>query len=163
MSNDNDNTNEEKSSIDRAGDLAKNVWLAGLGAYGKAFDEAKDVYEKASKETPKLFDELVKKGEELEADTIDAINETKEKVSKGRFSDSLEERLHKVRGAFSFGSDNDADLVRIEDKLDALIKSVDGMKKTMTGLGKSVKALQADKVSAAPVSTSTPAAATSAE
>lgn len=152
MSNDNvennTETKDEKSSIDRAGDLAKNVWLAGLGAYGKAFDEAKDAYEKASKETPKLFDELVKKGEELEAETLDVINETKEKVSKGRFSDSLEERLHKVRGAFSFGGDNGEDLTRIEDKLDTLIKAVDGMKKSLNGLGKSVKALEAGQTEA---------------
>lgn len=142
-------TKDEKSNIDRAGDLAKNVWLAGLGAYGKAFDEAKDVYEKASKETPKLFDDLVKKGEELEAETLDVINETKEKVSKGRFSDSLEDRLHKVRGAFSFGGDSSEDLTRIEDKLDTLLKAVDGMKKSINGLGKSVKALEAGQAEAA--------------
>lgn len=160
MSKQNTNETEAKSNIDKAGDFAKNVWLAGLGAYGKAFDEAKDVYEKASKETPKLFDDLVKKGEELEAETLDVINETKEKISETKdkvssrkisdsISSSLEERLNKVRGAFSLGGDSSEKIDSLEAKLDALIKSVDSMKKSINGVAKTVKAMQAEQVAPA--------------
>ena len=32
---------------DKASEIAKNIWLAGLGAYGKAFDEAQGRLDKA--------------------------------------------------------------------------------------------------------------------
>ena len=46
---------------DKAGDVAKSIWLAGLGAYGKAFDEAVNQYGKVSKETSKMFDDRINK------------------------------------------------------------------------------------------------------
>ena len=55
---------DDKSNVsDKASEIAKNIWLAGLGAYGKAFDEAQDRIDKASKEPPRLFKDLVAKGE----------------------------------------------------------------------------------------------------
>lgn len=144
---------DEKTTIDRYGDFAKNVWLAGLGAYGKAFDEAKDVYEKASKETPKLFDELVKKGEKLEEDTIDRIQDTQEKLKKNKISDSLseasssiEDRIQKVRGALGMGSESQGDLERLEAKLDKLVKSVDSVKKSVNSIKKSLAETEAKPV-----------------
>lgn len=140
-----DQKTEETSKIDQYSHFAKNVWLAGLGAYGKAFDEAKDIYDYANKETPKLFDELVKKGEKLEDETVERLSETQDKIKKSKLSDSItdatssiEERIQKVRGALGFASESQDDLVRVEDKLDKLIKSVDGMKKTINGLKKSL-------------------------
>ena len=55
---------DDKGNVsDKASEIAKNIWLAGLGAYGKAFDEAQDRLDKVSKEPPRLFKDLVKKGE----------------------------------------------------------------------------------------------------
>lgn len=48
----------------------KQIWLAGLGAFSRAEGEGN-----------KLFDSLVKVGEELESKTIDIADQTVEKVS----------------------------------------------------------------------------------
>ena len=90
-------SDEKPKVTDKAGELAKNIWLAGLGAYGKALDEAQDRLEKATRETPRLFKDLVKKGETLE-------QEVKETLSSARefSSNTVEERICKVRENFSF-------------------------------------------------------------
>ena len=49
------------------------IWLAGVGAYGRAVDEAQGRLEKAGVEPPKLFRELVKAGAALEDEARDAI------------------------------------------------------------------------------------------
>ena len=65
---------DEKSKVtDKASEIAKNIWLAGVGAYGKAVDDAQGRLEKTAMEPPKLFRELVKAGTALEDDARDAI------------------------------------------------------------------------------------------
>ena len=54
-------SDDKSKASDKASEIAKNIWLAGLGAYGKAFDEAHDRLDKAAKEPPRLFKELVEK------------------------------------------------------------------------------------------------------
>ena len=49
----------------KPGDVAKNIWLAGVGAYGRAVEEAQGRIEKAM-EPPKLFRDLVQAGTALE-------------------------------------------------------------------------------------------------
>ena len=57
---------DEKSKVtDKASEIAKNIWLAGLGAYGKAVEDAQGRLEKAL-EPPKLFGDLVRAGTALE-------------------------------------------------------------------------------------------------
>ena len=119
-------TNEIKEMAEKASDLAKNIWLAGLGAYGKALDEAHDQYEKVTEkvntESTRLFDELVAKGKKLEGETQEKISEVKE-----RSSATLEERLAQVKETLSFTSKN-ADLSnQLEDiskKLDLVIEAL---------------------------------------
>lgn len=48
------------------GDIARKIWLAGVGAYGRAYDNAQDAAEKLAAGANQTFDELVAKGEELE-------------------------------------------------------------------------------------------------
>ena len=51
---------DEKSKVtDKAGEIAKNIWLAGVGAYGRAVDEAQSSLRKATPQPPKLFRDLV--------------------------------------------------------------------------------------------------------
>lgn len=111
----------DKESKSLATDLAKNIWLAGLGAYGKAFDEAQGRYEKVSKETSRLFDELVDKGKSLEDETSGIIHEVKE-----RSSSSLDERIVKVRQSLGFGEySKDAKLDELNEKVDELASKLD--------------------------------------
>ena len=119
---------DDKSNVsDKASEIAKNIWLAGLGAYGKAFDEAQDRLDKASKEPPRLFKDLVKKGEELE----DEVRGSLATIRKSRTS-SVEERIKKVRENFHLNlggrqeelKDIHSRLDQIDAKLDALTKAL---------------------------------------
>lgn len=120
---------EKEKTGNKAGEFAKQIWLAGLGAYGKAFDEATERYDKATKESPKLFRELVAKGTKLENETREALAESKI-VKTGT---NLEQRIQKMRESVNLGflgTDKD-DIKRIEAKLDKLSKEVGKLTKAM--------------------------------
>lgn len=126
-----DFTQEIKDRAEKATELAKNIWLAGLGAYGKAIDEAQGQFEKASEkvtqESNRLFEELVAKGKQLEGDTQAKLAEVKEKSSA-----SLEERLAQVKESFSFSTKSDD----LAEKVDALSEKLDLI---IASLGKDAK------------------------
>ncbi len=113
--------NEETKGVERAGEVAKNIWLAGLGAYGKAFDEAQDRYEKVSKETSRLFDDLVAKGKKLEDDTQGKFSTVKEKSNA-----TIEERVSKVRHALGFTEGpKSGSIAELSKKVDELSEKID--------------------------------------
>lgn len=134
-------TEQNKESVDlkelagKASDLAKNIWLAGLGAYGKAIDEAQGQYDKvtgkvkeaeqkAEKSTMNLFEELVSKGKKLEEETTVKFNEVKDKAS-----DSLDERIEQVKTGLTFsfkkeGESEEDQLKAISEKLDTVLASL---------------------------------------
>lgn len=104
-----------KAKVNEAEDFARKIWLAGLGAYGKGFDEAQGRYEKLSTEATKVFDELVAKGEKLETETKSKI---KEKTN-------LDERVAEVRQKLGLDSnDTDAKVEELSAKIDALTEAV---------------------------------------
>jgi hypothetical protein len=123
-------TKEIKEMAEKASDLAKNIWLAGLGAYGKAFDEAQGTYQKVTdkvkqaQESTKMFDDLVEKGKELEGETQGQLQEVKEKANV-----NLEERLSKVKESLTFNfkksSDSDDLLGEISTKLDLVLSALE--------------------------------------
>lgn len=116
---------KEKANLKDVGDVAKNIWLAGLGAYGRAFDEAQERYEQASKETPRLFTELVEKGKSLESQARATIDDV---AAKGKgTATSLEERINKMRASLGFGGVNADDFDRLEKKVDALARKVNAL------------------------------------
>jgi predicted flap endonuclease-1-like 5' DNA nuclease/polyhydroxyalkanoate synthesis regulator phasin len=47
-------------------DMAHKIWLAGVGAYGKAYDKAIANTKTFNKQSTELFEDLVKRGEEIE-------------------------------------------------------------------------------------------------
>ncbi|MBX3479039.1 MAG: phasin family protein [Caulobacter sp.] len=89
-------------------DIARKIWLAGVGAYGRAFTEARDSAEKLAQGATEAFDQLVAKGEEVEDVVRDRIAKAPAgkkvvsmvgdltKQSKERRT-ALEERIGKVR------------------------------------------------------------------
>jgi hypothetical protein len=124
---------DDKSNVsDKASEIAKNIWLAGLGAYGKAFDEAQDRLDKASKEPPRLFKDLVKKGEQLE----DEVRDSLATIRKSRTS-SVEERIRKVRENFhlNLGGRQD-ELKNIYDRLDQIDAKLDALARALTPASK---------------------------
>ena len=114
---------DEKS---KASDIAKNIWLAGVGAYGKAVEEAQGRLEKAM-EPPKLFRDLVKVGTALEEDaresTVAARHSVEERISRVR------ENFHNQRPA------RVEDLANLHKKVDQLTRKVDQLSKALTQQG----------------------------
>ncbi|MEK7661260.1 MAG: phasin family protein [Pseudomonadota bacterium] len=47
-------------------DVARKIWLAGVGAYGKMFEQAQDQFEKVSDAAQEVFEQLVEQGEKVE-------------------------------------------------------------------------------------------------
>ncbi|MBM7421964.1 phasin family protein [Spongiibacter marinus] len=138
MSNDSKKSLKDVSS--QASELAKSIWLAGLGAYGRAYDEAQEVYEKASKDSPRLFKELVDKGNKLEVQAREKLGEASN-IGK---TISIEERISKMRASLGFGHTASADdLERLEKKLDALSKKVDALSKASKAPAKAAPAKKA--------------------
>ena len=115
---------------DKASEIAKNIWLAGLGAYGKAVDDAQDRLERVTRQPPRLFRDLVKKGEALEEEVRESLSNARDA---GR--ESVEERIRRVRENFSFSTESQSeDLAAILDKLDALTKKVNALTKKVDAL-----------------------------
>lgn len=57
-----------KNAIDKTEELARKIWLAGLGAYGHGFNNIQDGYDKMSDKTRHFFDGLVEQGTKIEAE-----------------------------------------------------------------------------------------------
>ena len=124
----------------RPTDTARKIWLAGIGAYGRAFSDAQESLAKMSGDTSRVFDELVAKGEEIE-ETVEAHGrELAKRVAPGSFS--IDDRIKQMRARLQ--NDEEADdsrlaeienrLSAIEEKLDVLIASTakPAAKKTST-------------------------------
>ena len=86
----------------KAGDIARSIWLAGVGAYGKAVEEAQERLEKAM-EPPKLFRDLVKVGSALEEDA---------RVSTEAVRHSVEERISSCTNCDPTSSSSEEDCSR---------------------------------------------------
>ena len=127
---------DDKGNVsDKASEIAKNIWLAGLGAYGKAFDEAQGRLDKVSKEPPRLFKDLVRKGAEFEDEVRDSLASIR-KTS----TSSVEERIRKVRENFNLSlTSRGTDLAEINAKLDTLTAKVDALARTLAAQQKASK------------------------
>ncbi len=115
---------DDKSKVtDKAGEIAKNIWLAGVGAYGKAVDEAQDSIKKATPQPPKLFRDLVKAGTQLEEEANDARLAAKS---------SVEERIARVRENFHMQRPaRIEDLESLHRKVDSLTRKIDAISKLL--------------------------------
>ena len=133
--------NAGKSGItERAGDFAKNIWLAGLGAYGEAYDEFAN-QPKSLKELPALFKELVEKGVGIESTESSAPKKRASKSKKSKASqrlseaspfesESLEQRIRRMREGLNlnWSAPPSSDIQRLEDKIDALQSEIRELK-----------------------------------
>ncbi len=107
--------------INQAEDLARKIWLAGLGAYGKGYDEAQDQYTEATK----LFNDLVDKGEKLEGEAKQKIQAETDSIKS-----SVETRVADVRSKLGLDkSDSDEKIEELSAKIDALTEAVAKMAK----------------------------------
>ena len=126
---------DEKSKVsDKASEIAKNIWLAGVGAYGKAVDEAQGRLERAM-EPPKLFRDLVKAGSALEEDARGALEASSAAKS------SVEQRISRVRENFHMQRPaRIEDIAALQKKVDHLSRKVDKLTKALADQGVKSKA-----------------------
>ena len=101
----------KKSSVefaDRAQEAGRNAFLAGLGFYGKAYDQAQEQFsnlqdqlEDRRKKADKLYKELVKRGKKVEKDAKGALEDLP-KLELDSLTDrkKLDKRLDKAKARF---------------------------------------------------------------
>ena len=126
---------DDKSKVtDKAGEIAKNIWLAGVGAYGKAVDEAQGRMEKAGVEPPKLFRELVKAGAALEEEARGALE------AGAAARNTVEDRIQRVRDNFNRQRPlRGEDLMALHDKIDRLSDRLEALTEAL-GSGAAARA-----------------------
>ena len=121
---------DDKSKVaDKASEIAKNIWLAGVGAYGRAVDEAQGRLERAM-EPPKLFRDLVKAGSALEEDARGALEASASAKS------SVEQRINRVRENFHMQRPaRIEDITALQKKVDHLSRKVDKLTRALAEHG----------------------------
>ncbi len=95
-------------STEKAEELAKNVWLAGLGAYSRTFselaerrEEMQDKYQAINTEGQKVFEDLVSRGKVLQGDAEKVMQQGRE---------TLEERVEDLKQRFGGGLSSFVDI-----------------------------------------------------
>lgn len=110
-------------------DTARKIWLAGIGAYGRAFSEAQEQVAKLTDESARVFDELVAKGEAIERKVEAEGRKVAAKVAPG--AHSLDERIRRMRERIGLGEGHASlaeevrelrdRVLRLEAKVDQLV------------------------------------------
>ncbi len=129
-------TKKSKAALsERAGDFARNIWLAGLGAYGEAYDDMANP-PKSLKELPQLFKDLVDKGAGLESGG-GKTSKAARKRSALADSENIEQRIRRMREnlSLSWTGQSSADVDRLEQKIDALSEQVGQLQQQLDKLG----------------------------
>lgn len=95
-----------KESVEKAGDLAKDVVYANLGVYGKLYDTVSERLESLNdkvdatrKQAPKEWDALIKRGTQVQGSLEKAQEDLKAKVKSIDVKASVQSNVDKVKGA----------------------------------------------------------------
>jgi DNA anti-recombination protein RmuC len=111
-----------KEKANEAEEMARKIWLAGLGAYGKGLEEAQGRIETLSSESNKMFGELVSKGEKLETEAKGKFSEAKDKLTTKA---NVEKRVGALRNKLGLDqSDTEQKIEVLSAKIDKLTAAV---------------------------------------
>jgi len=105
------------NTIDTAEEMARQIYLAGLGAYGKSFEQMQSQYSKLNAETSRFFEALVAKGEKLESNT-------NQKIKRQTAVDKRVEEVRKKLGLDNTHTATEAKIEELTKKVDALTKAI---------------------------------------
>lgn len=150
-------TTQQQSPISKLrSTMMYNIWLAGLGAYAKSGDEVSQLTSKGRN----LFEELIERGREVEAQTQEKVH-----TMKSHTSVALEERLQRsvqrMLGVdVDFLDDLDVKLDKIAEQVDVLVEKKSG---TTTASKAAAKPAVTRRKTTAKKTTATTAAAESKE
>ncbi|PCI59059.1 MAG: hypothetical protein COB37_12175 [Kordiimonadales bacterium] len=112
-------------------DIARKVWLAGIGAYGRAIGDAQDAYAKMGKETTRVFEELVDRGEGLEGTVASVAKNYTPKMAEQTVRTTMEtvgDRMDRMKAALGIteaAADQQDQIEGIEARLDIIEGKVD--------------------------------------
>ena len=120
-------TDKKKRS---SSDTARRIWLAGIGAYGRAYTEAKDAVKDAAGKGSGAFNELVQKGEMLETVGKAKGKEMLEKAQLPEFDMpdfdfDIDDRIKAMRERLSRGGKGSSEATDYEDRLGAVEAKLD--------------------------------------
>jgi len=110
------------------------IWLAGIGAYGRAVTEAKGAVDSLAGKGSEVFDELVQKGEILETvgkfKAGELMGKGKAAVEDIKPDFELDDRIAKMRARLSGAAEKRDDRLsarvdQLEAKLDAILERLD--------------------------------------
>ena len=111
-------------------DTARKIWLAGIGAYGRAFSEAQESIAKLSGESARVFEDLVAKGEAIEKKVEAQGRKVAAQVAPA--AHTLDERIRRMRERIGLGDEHSsledevrdlaARVARLEAKLDPVVR-----------------------------------------
>jgi len=104
-------------------ETARRIWLAGIGAYGRAFTEAQEALKEVTGKGSDIFEELVQKGQVIEKVVEVKGKSMMDKASVPNFD--LDDRIKAMRSRLSRGDDMEVDfedrLSVVEAKLDRVL------------------------------------------
>lgn len=130
-------------------DIAHKIWLAGVGAYGRAYSEARNGAQKLNVETSDFFDDLVKRGEVIEGSMRNRITSNERLTSASarvakvadvasrmqkKQRDRLDDRMDRMRTVLGFGKKRDktanlhARIDRLEEEINARCRKTNSAK-----------------------------------
>ena len=111
---------------DAASETARRIWLAGIGAYGRAFSEGQESLARLSGNAARVFDELVAKGEAIEKQVDDRRRKMTARIAPGAAA-AFDERVKKMRerlGLLADPSELRDDLAALEARVAAIEMSL---------------------------------------
>jgi len=115
-------------------DTIRKIWLAGIGAYGRAVSEAKGAVDSLTGKGSEVFEELVQKGEMLETvgkyKASELVGKGKAAVEDIKPDFDIDERIAKMRARLSGAAEKRDDRLtarvdQLEAKLDAILEKLD--------------------------------------
>ncbi len=113
----------EHSEKRSSGEAARRIWLAGVGAYGRAFTEAQEALKDVTGSTSKVFDELVQKGEMIETAVSMKSKQMMDKAGVPSFD--LDDRIGKMRSRLARGEEVAQDISDLESRMNAMDAKLD--------------------------------------
>ncbi len=111
-------------------DTARKIWLAGIGAYGRAFSEAQESIAKLGGESARVFEDLVAKGEAIEKTVEARGRKVAAKLAPG--AHTLDDRIKKMRERIGLGEDHSSLTDEVHD-LRARVAALEAKVKDLSG------------------------------
>ena len=109
-------------------ETARRIWLAGIGAYGRAFTEAQEALKDVTGKGSDVFDELVQKGEMLEVVGKTKGKEILEKAQLPEFDMpdfDIDDRIKAMRSRLSRSDKPSEEVYHLEDRLESIEAKLD--------------------------------------